>query len=178
MYVHTVDDVRGWIEGGSQATDSTKPAPPYRMPAYRSRLRGREIQDLVAYVVAADGYLVPADGPVAGGRGVSRRYGCESCHGIGGSGGVRNHGSLTGSVAGWIGAEFAELVRSEAEFAEWVRDGRSSRMKRSAAASFFLDRSDLSMPAFGTALSTEEVSALWSYVQWLNQSAGGSAQAP
>jgi hypothetical protein len=78
-----------------------------------------------------------------------------------------NPKSFTGSVPGWVGPDFIDLVRDRKEFDEWVLEGRSARMKRSGAASFFLDRANLQMPAFRGILADEDTDNLWAYVLWL-----------
>jgi mono/diheme cytochrome c family protein len=137
------------------------------MQVFKNRLSTAEIRDLADFVLAADGYHLPPDGPVARGAELSRTHGCESCHGVAGSGGVRNPGAFIGSVASWVGPDFPHLVAGRAEFGEWVLGGRSRRLEASRPASFFLDRANLFMPALRGHLGEAEVDALWAYVQWL-----------
>lgn len=174
MYVKSPDDVAYFIaEGHAPSTDSQSEAPqrdsrpPFTMRAFKSRLSKSQIQDLAAFVLAADGFQVPSEGPAAKGSELSTRFGCESCHGVGGSGGVPNPKSFTGTVPGWVGPDFAELVSTQGEFREWVLNGRSSRMRRSFGASYFLDRASLQMPSFSGALKDQDVDNLWAYIQWL-----------
>ena len=179
MYVKSPEGIATFIAeghaGDAAPAKGANPPPPFRMKAFKGRLNSRQIQDLAAFVLAADGYLVPSEGPVAKGAELALKYGCESCHGAGGSGGVPNPKSLTGSVPGWVGPDFAELVRDRKEFEEWVLDGRSARMKRSGAASFFLHRASLQMPAFRGALSEQDLDGVWAYVLWL-RSTGARAE--
>ncbi len=137
------------------------------MKAFKGRLSSKQIQDLAAFVLAADGYLVPSEGSVAKGSELSLKFGCESCHGVGGSGGVLNPKSFTGTVPGWIGPDFNDLTRNQEEFGEWVLDGRSTRMKKNRAASFFLNRANLQMPSFRGVLAEQDVGNLWAYILWL-----------
>jgi len=171
MYVKSPEEVATFIAEGhgknSAPPSRGKPSPPFRMKAFKGRLSSKQIQDLAAFVLAADGYLVPSEGPAAKGADVSLKYGCESCHGVGGSGGVANPKSFTGSVPGWVGPDFMDLVSDRKEFEEWVLDGRSARMKRNGAASFFLDRASLQMPAFRGTLAEQDLDSAWAYVLWL-----------
>ena len=142
------------------------------MPAYKGRLSLTQINDLAAYVIAADGLTIPTEGPVAAGAELSAKFGCESCHGVAGSGGLPNPRSFTGTIPGWTGPDFLELVKDEEEFDQWVKLGRSERMRENRAASFFLDRAGVKMPAFGHALGPQETEELWAFVGWLRSSQG------
>lgn len=181
MYIKSPEEVAYFIAEGhaKHAPKSTAEAAkaPFHMPAFKEKLSARQIQDLAAFVLAADGDTVPSEGPVAKGAELSAKFGCESCHGVAGSGGFPNPRSFTGSVPGWTGPDFDDLVKDEPEFAQWVLKGRSERMKDNRAASFFLDRANIQMPAFGSAISPEDVQALWPYVRWLRSGeTGGESQ--
>lgn len=173
MYVHGPAEVENFIRDGRPEqpkpgeTQSGAAKPLFHMPAFKGRIRAGGIRDLALYVMAADGYHVPDSGPVADGFVLSRKFGCESCHGIAGAGGVPNPRSFTLSVPGWTGADFSDLAQNRAEFDEWLLDGRSKRMARNRAASFFLDRANLYMPAFRGALKPAEADSIWAYVQFL-----------
>lgn len=181
MYVASASQVQNFIAWGNaqgsgskpasatSASASPSPSPPFHMRAFRDRLGPGQIADLAAYVLAADGYFVPSEGPVAQGSDLSLKFGCESCHGVGGSGGNSNPRSFTGTVPGWTGPDFSHLVPDRSEFGQWVLDGRSRTMSESRAASFFLNRANLQMPAFRGTLSDKDVDALWQYVQWLRE---------
>ncbi len=177
MYAAGPGDVKKIIRDGAPAPtapaagDPPSAKPLFHMPAFKDRLGAGEIDDLALYVMAADGYLVPDSGPVAQGFTLSRKFGCESCHGIGGCGGVPNRRSFTLAVPGWTGADFSHLVSGRQEFDEWLLDGRSKRMARNHAASFFLDRANLYMPSFRGALKPGDGDALWAYLQFLREQA-------
>jgi hypothetical protein len=70
-------------------------------------------------------------------------------------------------VPSWDGRDFPDVVRSRAEFGEWVERGLSRRFERNALAQFFIQRATLKMPAFERHLEPGDVDALWAYVQWL-----------
>ncbi len=174
MYVKSPGDVSYFIAEGHAPGASSQPTkaqgdthPPFKMQANKERLTKRQIQDLTAFVLAADGFGVPSEGPVSKGSELSSKFGCESCHGVGGSGGVLNPKSFTGTVPGWVGPDFVELVWSQREFREWVIIGRSDRMMTNRGASFFLDRASLQMPSFKGTLTDQDVENIWAYVQWL-----------
>jgi mono/diheme cytochrome c family protein len=164
--------------GGYGSMPDSEPAPPFHMRGFKDRLSRRQIQDLAAFVLAADGYLVPLEGPVARGSQLCAKFACESCHGVGGSGGVPNPRSFTLHVPGWVGPDFPHLVSGKEEFRRWVLDGRSPRLAADRAASFFLDRANLYMPAFRGSLSDDEVDAIWAYVSWLRRHAGWKGGEP
>lgn len=136
-----------------------------RMPAYGERLSEQELADLVAWVGAVEGIERVQGEGVAEGRELARKHGCLSCHGVEGAGGLPNPGSLGGFVPGFLGRNFADLVTSETEFREWVREGTSQRLGSKAWIRFFWGRQELQMPAFREELSDEEISLLWRWVQ-------------
>ena len=171
MYMKSPEEVAYFIAEGhakdAAPSSSANPPPPFHMKAFKGRLSSKQIQNLAAFVLAADGYLVPSEGSVAKGSELSLKFGCESCHGVGGSGGALNPKSFTGTVPGWIGPDFNDLTRNQKEFGEWVLDGRSARMKKNHAASFFLNRANLQMPSFRGVLAEQDVGSLWAYILWL-----------
>lgn len=138
-----------------------------RMPAYGGVLEDSEIADLTAFACAMEGVdpVGGAEGVV--GRELARDHGCLSCHGVEGSGGLPNPGSLGGFIPGFAGRNFSDLVRDEAEFREWVRDGTSRRLAANPVVRFFWSRQRLAMPAYGDALDDEELRQLWSWIQAL-----------
>ncbi len=142
-----------------------------RMPAYEGRLSESEIRDLVSYVAAIENLALPAELPEASGssvgRELARRHGCLGCHGVEGSGGLPNPGSLGGFIPGFVGRNFSDLVESEAEFREWVLDGESSRLAVNPLLRYFWRRQQISMPAYRERLAPAEVDSLWRWVAWL-----------
>ncbi len=138
-----------------------------RMPAYGETLDDREIADLVAFACAVEG-VEPAGGEAAAaGRDLARKHGCLSCHGTGGAGGLPNPGSLGGFVPGFLGRNFTDLVKDEAEFREWVLDGTSSRLAANPIVTYFWRRQKIEMPAYRGDLDQEQVGELWRWVQAL-----------
>lgn len=174
MYVSGVQEVREYIEDGvskrraaSASARADRARAAIKMPAYRDVLAPRQIDDLVAYFAAAS-RLGRLDDPGAErGRSLVGRFRCESCHGIGGSGGIPNPGSLKGYVPGWLGADFADLVRDDGELRAWVRDGGIERLTHNPLAVHFLTRQRLQMPAYRQALSDEETGAIVAYIKSL-----------
>src|SRR5207245_6121649 len=126
-----------------------------------------EVDDLVAYFVVVS-QTAPVDDPrAARGRNLVRQNRCESCHGIGGGGGVPNPGSLKGEVPGWLGEDYTELVRDDGELRQWILQGGIERFARDRLASFFLTRQRLQMPAYRAALAPEDADAIGAYIRWL-----------
>lgn len=138
-----------------------------RMPAYEASLSESEIADLVAFTAAIE-RVEPFGGETAvAGREAAEEHGCLICHGVEGSGGLANPGSLGGFVPGFLGGNFPDMVRDEAEFREWIVEGRSRRLEANPAVRFFLERQRISMPAYGEALSDEEIGQIWRWVEEL-----------
>ncbi len=135
-----------------------------RMPAYGEVLSDGEIADLVAFTSAVERVEPPGGETAATGRHAAWKHGCLVCHGVEGSGGLANPGSLGGFVPGFLGGNFEHMVRDEQEFGEWIVDGTSSRLERNPVARFFLRRQRVAMPAYGELVSEEEIQWIWSWV--------------
>jgi mono/diheme cytochrome c family protein len=136
-------------------------------PPFRGWVSESEADALVAYVRAASELLAPADPAAARGAQIVRDNGCFACHGEMGSGGLPNPGSFKGYIPGFIGPDFADLVRSDAELLEWIREGTIARLADHPLASRFLERQRIQMPAYKRFLSDEEIEAVAAYVRWL-----------
>jgi len=174
MYAKNPEEVREWIRDGGTKTRREDPdwqterkLGVVRMPAFGRRLSTSQIEDLVAYVVAVGGQNAPDDSLASHGKDRADELGCVGCHGPGGRLARANPGSLKGYIPPWDGADFTELVSSEAEFREWVEDGVGRRFRSNPVAQFFLRRAPLHMPAFKKHLAPGDVEALWAYVTWL-----------
>lgn len=177
MYASNPEEVRQWIATGttlkrmkSETWREERERGALKMPAYGGRLSKSEIDDLVAFVRAAASDPAPEDSLALAGRDRAGELGCVGCHGEGGRFARRNPGSLKGYVPPWDGDDFAELVRDQAEFREWVERGVSRRFESNRLARFFLDRAPLRMPAYQGKVEPGDVDALWAYVTWLRRS--------
>lgn len=136
-----------------------------RMPAYGGRLSEHQIGDLVALVRAEEPFGLAEDPQASQGRALARRLGCPSCHGPEGAGGRPNPGSLGGFIPGFLGKNFDHLVTGRKEYFEWVRTGTSKRLQANPLVRFFWRRQAISMPAYGDALSDEELESLWAWTR-------------
>ena len=174
MYVSGEDEVREYILDGvskRRATSASAMAERdkamIRMPAYRNLLRTEEVEDLVRYFMAVS-QTAPVDDPQAArGRDLVRAHGCEACHGVAGSGGVLNPGSLKGYVPGWLGEDYTDLVRDDREMRQWILEGGIDRFAQARLARFFLTRQRLQMPAYKDALAPGDADAIGAYIGWL-----------
>jgi mono/diheme cytochrome c family protein len=183
MFADTENEIREWIHDGvtakraeSRTWRAERDSGALRMPAFGKRLGRRQIDDLVAYVMAVSGTDAPLEGSSAA-LGLARveALGCTGCHGAGGRLARPNPGSLKGYVPSWDGADFADLVKNRAEFDEWVNDGVSQRFATLPPARFFLDRAVLRMPAYETHLESGDLDAMWAYVEWLRAEAASAS---
>ena len=138
-----------------------------RMPAYGSTLADDEIADLTAFACAVESVDLAGGEAAAPGRELARKHGCLSCHGVEGSGGLPNPGSLGGFVPGFVGRNFTDLVEDEEEFREWVLDGTSSRLAANPVISWFWRRQKLEMPAYRDGLDEQQIDEIWRWVQAL-----------
>ena len=174
MYAKSPDEIHQWIHNG--VTEKRKVSRTWReqrergvlkMPAFKERISESQMEDLVAYVMAASGMPEPDDSLAARGLERAEALGCVGCHGPGGRLAKPNPGSLKGYVPSWDGADFPDLVADRREFDQWVEDGVSRRFERNPLAKFFLDRAVLKMPAYRKHLQPGDLDALWAYLQWL-----------
>jgi mono/diheme cytochrome c family protein len=183
MYAKSEQEVREWIRDGvttarskSQSWRADRKAGALRMPAFGKRLKPPQIDDLVAFVMAASGENSPEDSLALAGRARIQALGCTGCHGRDGRYARPNPGSLKGYIPPWDGEDFAELVRDRKEFDEWVRRGNTGRFETNPLAMYFLRRAAVHMPAFERFLEPGDLDALWAYVGWLRgRSKGGAA---
>lgn len=174
MYAKSEQEVREWIRDGvtearrkSEGWRASRDAGALRMPAFGKRLGSRQIDDLVAFVLAVSGEGAPEDSLSAAGHDRAGELGCTGCHGAGGRFARPNPGSLKGYIPPWDGPDFPDLVKNRAEFEEWVERGVTRRFETNPMASFFLRRAALHMPAYKRFLKPGDLDALWAYVSWL-----------
>ncbi len=158
---------RSWLDDPAAAARLADQ--PVRMPAYGGSLSPDEIESLVAFAASVERVGSFPDGvedeAVAEGRALAREQGCFSCHGVDGSGGLPNPGSLGGFTPGFLGGNFGDMVRDRAEFREWVLDGTSRRLAGNPAVRFFWVRQRVSMPAYRDRLTDEQLEAIWSWIE-------------
>jgi mono/diheme cytochrome c family protein len=164
MYNDAEQDVAGWIRDGHPAGREPDPNALIHMPAYADRLGDGELADLTAYVLAVSEFGWPQEPGVSDGRDVADRLGCFGCHGPEGRGLVANPGSLKGYTPPWDGDDYPDLVESDAEFDQWVRNGITDRFRANPAARHFVESEQVKMPAFGERVSDEDLDHLLAHV--------------
>ncbi len=167
---------RAWLDDPAAAArlDSQR----LRMPAFQETLSNSEIGDLVAFTSAVE-RVEPAGGEAAvEGRELAWKHGCLVCHGVEGSGGLANPGSLGGFVPGFLGGNFADMVRDEEEFREWIVDGTSSRLEGNALLRWFIRRQRISMPAYGESVGDDEIETMWQWVVAMRAASEAHSEAP
>lgn len=174
MYAKTPEEVHEWIHNGvtkkkaaSMTWRTDRERGVLKMPAFKGRMNERDMDDVVAYVVAVSGMNAPEDSLAAHGLQRAEDLGCVGCHGPGGRLARSNPKSLKGYIPSWEGGDFPELVRDSTEFRQWVEHGVSRRFDSNPFAAFFLRRAILKMPAYEKHLDPGDVTALWTYVVWL-----------
>lgn len=167
MWNKTEDDVRAWIADGHPPDREPDRNALFRMPAYGKRLTRAELSDVTAYVLAVAQFGWPEDAAVVAGREAAVKLGCFGCHGPEGRGLVQNPGSFKGFIPPWDGGDYPDLVRSDDEFRQWVRNGISDRFRSNPAARHFLGRQAIGMPAYGALVSDSDLEGLLAYVAWV-----------
>jgi mono/diheme cytochrome c family protein len=175
MWVTSEDEIREYVLDGAPARKRDDPRYQQRikaqlltMPAYRGYLGAREVDDLIVYIRAVSGLVVPNDALAAQGQDLTVRLGCFHCHGPMGAGGSKNLGSFKGYIPGWWGSDFRELVRNDDELRGWVRDGQIARLRDHPIAKYFIHGQRISMPAYKGFITDQQVVALIRYVRWVN----------
>ena len=175
MYVKGADELREYVLDGMPKRRREDPAylaeieaAMLRMPAYRPFLTPRQVDDLVAYLRATSGQILPVDDPEAfRGAELAIEHGCFACHGALGAGGMANPGSFKGYVPSFWGRDFDDLVRDDGELRQWLADGEIARIAEHPIGGWFFRRQALKMPAYGHRLEARELDALVAYVRWI-----------
>src|SRR5262249_17964452 len=186
MYVKSTDDLREYVL--DSAPRRKREDPDYRakvekaalrMPAYREHVNGRQVEDLVAFLRAASGQILPDEALAARGGEVAGAPGCSACHGPLGAGGVHNPGSFKGYVPGFWGADFDDLVRSDDELRTWIAKGELPRVAEHWFGRLFFNGAEypivrllfpgqaIKMPAYEHFVPEADVDALAAYVRWI-----------
>jgi len=160
-------DLRSWIVRGRRDHPGPDAGALIPMPAYGERLKSGEIDDLVAFVAAASHFGAIDDERAAAGHETAYRLGCFGCHGPEGRGLVMNPGSFKGYIPPWDGADFADLVRDDAELRQWIENGVCKRLHDNPLARRFLDAQAIAMPAYRGLVSEDDLQGLAAYVKWV-----------
>jgi mono/diheme cytochrome c family protein len=178
MYVKSPDDLREYVLDGAPKRRREDPeyrakmeAAALRMPAFRSFVDAREIEDLVAYLRAASDQVLPDEADAARGAELARELGCAACHGPLGAGGVANPGSFKGYIPGFWGADFDELVRDEDELRSWIAEGEIERISKHPIGGRFFERQAIKMPAYKRFVAEADIGALMTWVRWIRTGA-------
>jgi mono/diheme cytochrome c family protein len=173
-YARSEEDIREYILDG--APRHKRQDPGYRtrmdgtvlhMPAYGKFLTESQLEDLIAFLRAASGQILPDQALAARGAEVAGQVGCFGCHGPLLAGGVENPGSFKGYIPALWGHDFDELVRSDAELHGWIRDGEVPRISEHSIGRHWFSRQVIKMPAYGLFLPATDIDALAAYVRWV-----------
>ncbi len=178
MYVKTTDDLREYVLDGAPRRKREDPdyraaveKAALRMPAYRRFVSAAQVEDLIAYLRAASGQVLPDEALAKRGGELAGELGCFACHGPLGAGGLGNPGSLKGYVPGYWGADFDDLVRSDDELRTWIAKGELERIDAHPIGGWFFRRQAIKMPAYGRFVPDADVDALAAYVRWIRAGA-------
>jgi mono/diheme cytochrome c family protein len=178
MYVKTADDLREYVLDGAPRRKRDDPeyrakmeAAALHMPAYRDVVTAAQVEDLVAYLRAASGQILPDDELAARGAELAADLACAVCHGPLGAGGVPNPGGFKGYVPSFWGADFDDLVRDDAELRAWIAKGEIARITEHPVGGRFFRRQRIKMPAYGRFLPDADVDALAAWVRWIHSGA-------
>jgi mono/diheme cytochrome c family protein len=175
MYVKTPDDLRAYVLDG--APQRKREDADYRarveatalhMPAYRGFVTAAEVEDLVAFLRASSGQVLPDEAQAARGAELADELSCFACHGPLGAGGVQNPGSFKGYIPAFWDADFDDLVRDDDELRRWIADGQIPRITEHPIGGWFFRRQLIKMPAYGHHIPAADIEALMTYVHWLH----------
>jgi len=178
MYVKSSDDLREYVLDGAPRRKRDDPdyrakveAAAIRMPAYRRFVSAVQVEDLVAYLRAASGQILPDETRAARGGDLATELGCAACHGPLGAGGMPNPGSYKGYIPAFWGSDFDDLVRDDDELRTWIAKGEIPRITEHPIGGLFFRRQAIKMPAYARFVSDEDIDALVAWVRWVH--AGG-----
>jgi cytochrome c553 len=172
MYAESLQEIEEYIRFGAPravlddpAAVERRAAQQIRMPAYEGRFSDTEISALTMWAAVVEGVEVAGGEAAAAGRDLARKHGCISCHGLEGAGGRLNPQSIAGFIPGFLGKNFTDLVKTRAEFDEWVRTGQLERLQGKFLARRALGRQAIAMPAYEETLSQEDLDHLWAWIE-------------
>src|SRR5436309_913718 len=178
MYVKTSDDLREYVRDGAPRRRREDPdyrakmeAAALRMPAYGDVVTDAQLDDLVAYLRAASGQILPDQELAARGSELASEHTCFACHGPLGAGGVPNPRSFKGYVPSFWGADFDELVRDDTELRTWIAKGEIPRIAEHPIGGRFVQQQTIKMPAYARFLPDADIDALVAYVRWIRAGA-------
>jgi len=178
MYVKTADDLREYVRDGAPRRKREDPdyrakmeAPALRMPDYGDVVTDAQLDDLVAYLRAASGQILPEQDLAARGGELASELTCFACHGPLGAGGVPNPRSFKGYVPAFWGADFDELVRDDGELRTWIAKGEIPRIAEHPIGGRFVRQQMIKMPAYARFLPDADIDALVAYVRWIRAGA-------
>ena len=110
MWVKSEAELREYVLNGAPARKLADPrykkemeAQLLAMPAYRTYLSQRQVDDLIVYLRAVSGLIVPTDELAAHGQELAYRYGCFNCHGPMGAGTSQEYRLTQGLYPGMVG---------------------------------------------------------------------------
>lgn len=167
MYLKDSAEIRQYVLNGKPDRQKHPPDGLLHMPAFKGRIQGRDLQDLVVYLKVLAGYIPKQDSLGTRGIEVASKLGCFGCHGPYGLGGSPNPGSLQGYIPGWDGGAFQQLVRDTSELRQWIMNGEIARLKANPVARKFLHHQVIHMPAFKSNIQPQDLQALMHYIEQL-----------
>ena len=178
MYVKGAQDLREYILDGAPKRKREDPdyqakvqAAALRMPAYRNFVTVSQVEDLVAYLRATSGQVLPDAELATRGADIAGELSCFSCHGPLGAGGIANPGSFKGYIPGFWDKDFDELVHDDDELRQWIGKGALPRISEHPIGRIFFHRQAIKMPKYEDVRPKEDIDALVAYVRWIR---GGS----
>ena len=182
MYVKSAEELREYVLDGAPRRKredrdyvAKVEGAALRMPSYRGFVAASQLDDLVAYLSAASGQILPDEALAARGDELAAELRCFSCHGPLGAGGIENPGSFKGYIPAFWGEDFKELVRSDDELRTWIGEGKIARISEHPVGGLFFRRQAIKMPAYGRFLPVEDIEALVAWTRWVHQRGGQRA---
>ncbi len=176
MYARNEEELREWILDGMPRRIRDDPVQmalrrnaTIRMPAWRSMLSERELEDLLAYVKAVSDFERPEEDGARAGADIAQRTGCFNCHGPQGRGSLPSVRAFKGYIPSWDGRDFGVLAQDDREIRLWILDGGTRRLWANPVVRWFLERQPVKMPSYRGHLTEEQVERLIDYIHWLRR---------
>jgi mono/diheme cytochrome c family protein len=130
----------------------------------------------LAWPFARDIVMPPHASAAQRGRELAERLGCFTCHGPGGTGGVRNPGSEAGEVPSFHEGTIMMYAHDDEDLRQYILDGAPAKKLARPAYVQAQEAQALRMPAFRSVVGAADVDLLVAYLRATSGLLGPAAE--